>query len=69
MLTLTALAIRRLTDFSNRGDTLDPTMKKRVLEIGVRVPGTKLVVLGFEPSDSHGNQRVRVRCEWPVHPK
>jgi len=41
-------------------------MKKRELPIGQLVPGTKLRVLEHLPSDSKGNQRVLVRCEWIV---
>jgi hypothetical protein len=44
-------------------------MKKRELKIGELVPRTRLRVLGLEPSDSHGNQRVRVQCEWYVRGK
>ena len=39
-------------------------MRKRELLIGALVPGTKLRVRERLPSDSHGNQRVLVQCEW-----
>ena len=35
-------------------------MKKTQIEIGERFG--KLTVIGFEPSDAHGNQYVRVKC-------
>jgi hypothetical protein len=41
-------------------------MKKRAFQVGELVPGTKLRVVALEESDSHGNQRVRVQCEWLV---
>ena len=44
-------------------------MKKRELKVGEYVPGTYLRVLGYAPSDQHGNQRVRVQCEWVVNGK
>jgi len=42
-------------------------MRKRRLEIGKLVRGTKLRVLERLESDAHGNQRVLVRCEWTVN--
>jgi hypothetical protein len=39
-------------------------MKKLEFKIGEVVPGTKLMVIGMEESDAHGNQRVLVRCLW-----
>jgi hypothetical protein len=42
-------------------------MRKRQLKIGQVVPGTRLRVLEHLESDLHGNQRVRVRCEWIVN--
>ena len=44
-------------------------MRKIRLEIGKLVAGTKLRVLEYLPSDTSGNQRVRVRCEWIVDGK
>lgn len=42
-------------------------MRKRRVPVGKLVRGTKLRVLEHLESDSHGNQRVRVRCEWIVN--
>jgi hypothetical protein len=38
-------------------------MRKREIKFGEVVPGTYLLALGPLPSDAHGNQIVRVRCE------
>ena len=40
-------------------------MKKTPIELGRRFG--KLAVIGYEPSDAHGNQYVRVRCSCWEH--
>ena len=38
-------------------------MKKSSFTIGERISSSKLTVTGFEESDKHGNQRIRVVCD------
>jgi hypothetical protein len=44
-------------------------LRRRELEMGQLVQGTKLRVIGYGPSDKYSKQMVMVRCEWIVDEK